>query len=480
MNEPTIKQIFAELSDQLIGQKFGKIFPLSKLRIAIDFRLRDGNYLFISVEPNAPRIYLINRKLKELEKQSSSQPSFISFLRKRLANSILENIEKVENERILKFLLSARNEVGEEETYTFVVQLTGRSSNLFLLDGKGFILDSLRENFGEGQQINDLYTFPKRSALQNKGEEEVFPQDNSKSLSEALDNFYEEKDAKLIFRSISQSAKSSLNKELKKQKRLKTKLERDLENHGVAEKWKRFGDLLLANVATAKRVGEKVLVIDYFDESTPEIEIDVDVNNSITEAAEKYFKLYTKARNAKEEISKRVKIVDTEIDVLEAKSKRLIEAIEAGDLEKIESFSGRKKQKTKQNKKGKKDSDSSAAREFVSSEGFEILVGKRSKDNDYLTFRIAKSLDTWLHAADYPGSHVVIRNPNRQEIPPNTLVEAAGLAAFYSKAREESKVAVHYTLKKFVNKPKGAALGLVSLSSFKTILVQPKVFEQKK
>ena len=103
------------------------------------------------------------------------------------------------------------------------------------------------------------------------------------------------------------------------------------------------------------------------------------------------------------------------------------------------------------------------------------MVGKTSKDNDYLTFRIAKSLDVWLHAADYAGSHVVIRNPNRVDLPPKTLIEAAELAAFFSQAKNHPKAVVNYTEKKFVNKPKGAVAGLVSLSSFKTILVEPKV-----
>ena len=85
-----------------------------------------------------------------------------------------------------------------------------------------------------------------------------------------------------------------------------------------------------------------------------------------------------------------------------------------------------------------------------------------------------------MHAADYPGSHVVVKNPSRQEIPPRTLLEAAQIAAFYSQARNQPKAAVHYTQKKFVNKPKGAVLGLVSLSSFKTILVQPKIGEARK
>jgi predicted ribosome quality control (RQC) complex YloA/Tae2 family protein len=83
-----------------------------------------------------------------------------------------------------------------------------------------------------------------------------------------------------------------------------------------------------------------------------------------------------------------------------------------------------------------------------------------------------------MHAADYPGSHVVVRNPDRREVPPGTLLEAAQLAAFYSQGKAQPKAAVHYTLKKFVNKPKGSAPGLVSLASFKTILVKPEFPER--
>ena len=78
-----------------------------------------------------------------------------------------------------------------------------------------------------------------------------------------------------------------------------------------------------------------------------------------------------------------------------------------------------------------------------------------------------------MHSADYPGSHVVIRNPDRREVPQKTLIEAAQLAAFYSQGKKQVKAAVNYTEKKFVNKPKGTAPGLVRLASFKTILVEP-------
>ena len=483
MNDPTLQKITAELSEHLTGQKFGKIFALAKFQLAIDFRLSNGNYLLISVEPNSPRTYLINRRLKELEKKSKLQLSFVSFLRKRLAHSVLQSIEKVENERILKLNLLAKDDFGETQSYTLIVQLTGRSSNIFLLDNRDYILDSLRDTFGEGQEIASKYSAPvheeKAKHVATK-QLEAFPQGEFNTLSVALDTFHLEKQRKQKFVAKVQSAKASVNKELKKKKGLLKNLNKDLTRHGNPEKWKRFGDLLLANVSTAKRVGDKLSVVDYFDEETPTIEIKADVQLSITEAAEKYFKKYTKARNAKGEISKRLKIAVDEIEKIQTKQEKLERAITQNDLETIESFIGKKKKQPQPNKKGKRD-NSTYYRNFISSEGFDILVGKGSKDNDYLTFRIAKSLDIWMHAADYPGSHVVIRNPNRTvEIPHRTLIEAAQLAAFYSKAKNELKVGVHYTQKKFVNKPKGAVAGLVSLSSFKTLLVEPKISAQKK
>jgi predicted ribosome quality control (RQC) complex YloA/Tae2 family protein len=113
-------------------------------------------------------------------------------------------------------------------------------------------------------------------------------------------------------------------------------------------------------------------------------------------------------------------------------------------------------------------------RRYLSSDGFEILVGRAARDNDHLTFKVARPNDLWLHAADYGGSHVVVRNSTRKEIPHRTIIEAAQLAAQFSQARKDPKVDVHYTQRKFLSKPKGSAPGLVRLSRFKNITVEPK------
>lgn len=481
MNEATLEKICAELSTHLSGQKFGKIFQLSRFQIAIDFCLPDGRFLFISIEPTRPRIYLVKRRLRDLEKQSIKPYPFILFLRKRISNALLQSVEKIAGERVLLFHFLSQTESGELVKYMLVAQLTGRSANLLVLDEKNTVLDKWRETSGEGQANGDIYAPPVREdKIGKEVGEEVFPIGNFRSLSEALDNYYLEKEAEESFRTKARAAENKVGKEISKREKLIKVLHQDLINHGDAEKWKRFGDLILANLAEAVRLEGKVLVIDYFDENLPTLAIEIDDKDSLAEAAEKFFKRYAKARHAKEEIGRRIKVLEAEIDDLRSQQEKVRQAIAEKNEEFLSDFLGEScRSEPKKKQKDKAAENFTGARRFVSSDGFEILVGKGAKDNDFLTFRVAKSLDLWLHAADYPGSHVIVRNQNRREIPPATLLEAAQIAAFYSQARNQPKVAVHYTPKKFVHKPKGAAPGLVSLASFKTILVEPVIKTNK-
>jgi predicted ribosome quality control (RQC) complex YloA/Tae2 family protein len=475
MNLATLEQISEEIARAIVERRFGKLFALSRNEIAADLRLADSRYLFISVDPSDPRIYLIRRRLRDLEKASVNPSAFVMLLKKHLSGAEVEGVDLIEDERVMTIRFSGESETGEPLRRDLVAQLTGRSANLFLLDDRGFIIDSLRQTNGEGQETGTRYFPPARP--EGAGSAPIgtpISADGFECLSDALDAAAQKRAAEREFKSVANAARAKVKQEITKRERLLKRLENDLVEHGDAERWKKFGDLLLANLATARREGGRVAVVDYFDESQSTIEIEADENDSLTEAAEKYFRRYTKARNAREEIEKRREAIDAELAKLREESDAIEEAVGAGDTERLSGSSGRKQQ-IKEKPKGKESPLSSVARVFRSSDGYEMLVGKKAKDNDHLTFRIAKSLDTWMHAADYPGSHVVVRNPNRKEIPQRTLLEAAQLAAFYSQGKSQPKAAVHYTQKKFVNKPKGSAPGLVSLASFKTLLVDPKV-----
>ena len=124
--------------------------------------------------------------------------------------------------------------------------------------------------------------------------------------------------------------------------------------------------------------------------------------------------------------------------------------------------------------KPSKESGGPVPRRFVSSDGFPILVGRNNEGNDHLTLHVARSEDLWLHVQGRGGSHVVVRVQNRTGgIPRRTLLQAAQLAAYYSQARNEGKVEVSYTLKKYVRKPRKSPPGLVTITQEKTVLVSP-------
>lgn len=474
VNNATIRQVAEELGAELTGGRFGRVFLLGKSRLAIDFRLRDGRFLLINTDPRSPGLYLIRRKMRELEKASTQENSFTADLRKNLSGAEVVSVLKLETDRVVLINLQGLSDLEGPMAATLAIQLTGRSSNVFRLDEKQRVVVSLKPGNGDGQIPGQEYRPPEMPSGIDDGK--PFDPGTFDSLSEALDAYFVELEERQRVEAAFKASESRIISKLKRLRRLSKALAGDLESHGDPERWKTLGDLLLANASNALRDGDAFIVTDYFAEGTPEIRIEADPRHTPSEAAERYFRKYSKARNAREVIAKRMEEVRNETAETESEVEDLRDAFERGDYGAFITADAKKNDRPseRRRKKGMPDQEP-GIRKFFSSDGFEILVGKKSKDNDRLTFRIAGSLDTWLHAADYPGSHVVIRNPARKEIPPSTLKDAAMLAAFYSKARGESKAAVHYTLRKFVHKPKGAKPGLVSLADFKTLMVEPGV-----
>ena len=129
--------------------------------------------------------------------------------------------------------------------------------------------------------------------------------------------------------------------------------------------------------------------------------------------------------------------------------------------------------KDRRKRKPKEKVQVQAPYKFISSNGYEILVGRNNRQNDNLSRKIARKNDLWLHVKDLPGSHVIIRRKNKEEIPEETIKEAAIVAAYYSKGRDSENVPIDYTLVKNLRKPKGARPGLVYYENYQTIHVNP-------
>jgi predicted ribosome quality control (RQC) complex YloA/Tae2 family protein len=467
MHQALIQRVVEELRTTLTGRFLGKIFQLTPLSFAFDFGLR-GEYLFISTDPASPRLYLINRRLRDLEKQSVALTAFGQTMRSKLGGGHLINISRDPHDRIVRLTFRIDDESQGIIFRRLVVQLTGRTADLFLLDELNRIMAVLRDH--AQTRTHETYAPPPRP---QKEPSEVL-QVGLGPPSIQLDTHFTQLDATKVFDTRAKSLRSKLTKSIRQQRTLKEHLHQDLVRHGDPDAHKRIGDLLLANIATATRDGNRVRISDYYAEGAPAIEVEVDEKQSLQDEAAVRFRQYTKAKHAAEEIAARLKQIDTETAGLERRLEELDRIIEARDEEALASFEKPAPAPKTPQKKSSKAQKITGVRRYLSTDGYEILVGRTSRDNDNLTFRIAQPNDLWMHTGDYPGSHVVVRNPTRKEIPQRTVIEAAQLAGRFSQASEDTKVVVHYTERKFLSKPKGAAPGLVRMSRFRSITVEPK------
>lgn len=298
------------------------------------------------------------------------------------------------------------------------------------------------------------------------------------SLSEAADLYYSLRSGALALNADWTRLKQALAREINRRESAMNAIRSDRARFENPGRLKQYGDLLLANLANARIEGSRAAVVDYYDSDQTEIQIDIPEKATLEQAASDYYARYRKARRAMDAIASREREVSRILEPLKHLLRRLEQEPTFDCIEEVRRATERLLGTTKgirpvaPRRAGQKE-DNVSGRRFRSSDGYEIIVGRNDRDNDVLTFRVARSADFWLHAADYPGSHVVIRNPTRQPVPHRTITEAAELAAFYSQAKREGKAAVHYTQKKFVSKPPRSRPGLVRLSSFKTILVAP-------
>jgi len=481
MDDQSISAVIAEIEPLLAGRAPGKIFQLGPLSLAIDFRLREQTYLFVSIEPALSRIYLIKRHVRDLEKQSTQLSQFALALHKELSNTIVRSVKKDDGDRVVRFHFTGTDELGASRDYTLLLQLSGRSANLFLLNPAGVVVHRARPTHNSGQQVGDSYETPSAQIDRQTPTSEnellqIIRSGRFGSASEAADEYFSSLLSRQTFDAHAAGARGELRKKISQQKKLHKQLQKDLASHAGAEQQKRLGDLLLANLSTAMRAGKRVVLIDYFADDAASLEIEVDEKLTLQEEASRRFGLYSRSKRAVQQISSRIETIEAEVAKLELRLGQLEKIIAERDEEALAKFTAKTSTRSSRadSSKKKKEKKIPGTRRYVSSDGFEILVGRTARDNDHLTFKVAKPNDLWLHAADYGGSHVVVRNSTRKDLPHRTIIEAAQLAAHFSQTRKDPKVDVNYTQRKFVSKSKGSAPGLVRLTRFKSITVEPK------
>jgi predicted ribosome quality control (RQC) complex YloA/Tae2 family protein len=476
MGPGLIEKVASELDTRLRSAIVSKLHQPDERDVYLRVFVRGRQeLLLISTNPKHPRIHLTTTR----PEAPPAPKRFCAFLRSRITNAKIEKIAQLEGQRIVHIGLKKG-----PEAFTLVIELTGKSSNVILLDEKGNVLDALRHFPIKGSVravVPGLHLAPLPPA--EVKEEGLVPKAEEKSWNEAAEDFY----SGLVGKEEEQRLKTRLRRSIKEaEKRAKRKLENLMGDKKRAEESierARLGELLTANFTKLKRGMTEVEVEDYFKATTPPtpIKIPLDPKLNPQENVDRFFKRARKARTTLKLLKTRIPGVERELEYIRGLVYEWEHAQEEEDLmeglmealfeELIEA--GYLKEKPLTFRKAPVVTE--PVRRFTSKEGFEIMAGKSGPGNDLLVKRYAKEGDIWFHAKGVPGSHVLLKAKGKRKRPTEgAIVEAASYAAWYSKNRASTKAEVIYTDAKNVRKPKGAKPGMVVVREYKSIVVRPK------
>lgn len=559
-----LQGVVTELAPLITGSRIEKIQQPARDQIIL--LLRGSRRLLLSASGGQPRLHLT----ETLRDNPAQPPMFCMLLRKYLSGGIIEKIEQIPLERVVKLTISAADELGERSRYFLLLEAFPRRANLILTDKNSHILDCLRridfEMNQERQVLQGLFyrlpatpdklnpftvemeefynrasaaadtpadeflvnTFNGMSplvarelAFRGCGSVDAPPpqaadtlwaafsawrdtvnennftpvmlkrvdapidfsymsiaqygaavqQENYSSFSALLDDFYAKREQAERVKQKGQDLLKTANNAAARLRRKIVLQEKELLDSKDRDKWRIYGELITANLYRMERGMRCLTAQNYYDPECKDVNIPLDVKLSPQENAAKYFKKYTKAKAAEKHITQQLEMGRAELQYLESVLQELTLAESEQDFNDIRSelIDGGYLRS-----KGKKQlfQRPSKPREFRSTNGLRILVGRNNRQNDRLTTKDAEKWDLWFHTQRIHGSHVILSTDGAQP-DEESIAEAASLAAYFSQAQGSTKVPVDYTPVKYVKKPAGAKPGMVVYTTYKTMLTDP-------
>ena len=293
------------------------------------------------------------------------------------------------------------------------------------------------------------------------------------SFSELLDTFYTARatDARNLARA-SALLKTVKNARDRAERRVASQRE-ELFAAGNRDHFRECGDLITANIHAMKRGDTVLCAADFYSEEENAVrEIVLDVRKSPQQNAAKYYKDYTKAKNAEKLLGGHITSGEQEIQYLESVLAQIELAPTELELADIKAELAGLKYVRGAQQQQKKKLKRMPPRRYVTQNGFEVLVGRNNTQNDELTFKTAFKTDIWLHVKDIHGSHCILRTGGA-EPPDEDVLQAAQLAAYFSQARGEKRALVDYCAVRFVKKQPNSRPGMVNYVSYRTVAVEP-------
>lgn len=373
-----------------------------------------------------------------------------------------------DKDRITELSLNSKNIYGERLSFTLLCELMPPKPNVILLKSDGITVHdalvkySLSENPNRMILPNQPY-FPPKTSFQAQADSG----DIAEIIASGVNNYLAARHQELLSRqSESQDSQIKLrilHKELKKLNKRLNSQEADLRNAEQMDYYYACAEALKPNLSQIKAGQDRIRCIDYLSPDLSEIEIPLFTDKNPQQNLAYYIKKYKKAKSGMSIIRINIQRTLQEIEAL----KSLIARVEAGEMIDLEHS---------------KDADTITQKykeqqrllSFRISEDWEIFIGRKAKENDFISTKLGKAQDWWFHSRIYHGSHVLLRNYKKKEPPAELLEICASLAAWYSQAKFSVNVPIDYTQVRFLRKPKGSPAGFITYTNFKSIFANPK------
>lgn len=439
--------------------------------------------LRLAADPNAPRLHLQQGRV---HKHDGPVGPFFQRLADELVGATLQRIGPVRGDR-----MALAEFKGPEGKRALMAELFGRRANLVLLGAGDRVLALAAAppaRAGEAPRLKEGQAWQPPGAGRP-------PADPGPTLEESFAAPSEQPPGKVKDRAplswrveaalggdadqargedARRKLKSRLKRRIGRARGLLRGLETKAEAAAGAERVMQDGELLKAALGNFTRGDAAVTLQDWYAEGTPERTIELDPRLGPKENVERVFTRYHKLVRARENVAEELARAAARLEELEALRERAEDPGE--DAEAIDRDAVARglldPQQVADQRKRKAPEPRKPYLRFVGSRGSEILVGRSARDNDTLSIRIARGSDTWLHTADVPGSHVVLRTQKGQEPDGEEVLDAAHLAIHFSPVRGTDRAPVHVVAAKHVHKPKGAKPGLVNLSGGRILEVR--------
>ncbi|HLC18832.1 MAG TPA: NFACT family protein [Thermodesulfobacteriota bacterium] len=475
MGPDLIRRVVEELAGELAGGIISRVRQPDERNVVLKVFTRGREKcLLVSAHHAYPRVHLTEQKYPS----PPAPKRFCAYLRSRITDARINEISQVPGERIVNIEIEKRSDEGFRR-YTLTIELTGKSSNVILLDEAGVVEDALRyfpaESSVRGVEPGvRLEPLPPREGV---ARESLPEKPEGLSWGEFLDAYY----GALLEKDSSVSRRNQLRRLIRQaDRRVERKLKNLYDDRRKAEgdlRLRLYGELLSQNPGRVKRGMTGVELIDYT--RVPPEAVNVPLDGSLTprENVERYFKKAKKAKVALGLLEKRIPATEDELDYINSLEYEWENIETEEDMDELTEelvSGGYLKAPSGKTAAEREAGEGEPIRRFTSTEGFTVLCGKSARGNDLIVKKHMKENDLWFHAANIPGSHVLIKAAGKK-VTEKTVTEAASIAAYYSKARDTKKAEVLYAEAKYVKKPRGARPGAVTVKEYKTMVVEPRI-----